>query len=126
MFEELKKIIDNSYSKYSGYKVACIIEMEDGTTFEGVNVENPSYKSGLCAEQVAIGAAITHGYKKENFKTLYVLGKGNVTPCFLCRQFIYELFRDDNYVICYNELGEEKRYRVKELCPHAFKEVNND
>ena len=126
MFEELKKIIDNSYSKYSGYKVACIIEMEDGTTFEGVNVENPSYKSGLCAEQVAIGAAITHGYKKENFKTLYILGKGNVTPCFLCRQFIYELFRDDNYVICYNELGEKKQYRVKELCPHAFKEVNND
>ncbi len=126
MFLELKKIIDNSYSKYSGYKVACIIEMEDGTTFEGVNVENPSYKDGLCAEQVAIGSAITAGYKKESFKTLYVLGNGNVTPCFLCRQFIYELFKDENDIICYNELGEETRYKVKDLCPYAFKEVEND
>ena len=126
MFLELKKIIDNSYSKYSGYKVACIIEMEDGTTFEGVNVENPSYKDGLCAEQVAIGSAITAGYKKESFKTLYILGNGNITPCFLCRQFIYELFKDENDIICYNELGEEKRYKVKDLCPYAFKEVEND
>ena len=46
MFERLKGIINNSYSNISNFKVACIVEMCDGKTFEGVNVENPSFKDG--------------------------------------------------------------------------------
>ena len=59
MFNRLEKLIKNSYSIYSDFSVACIVEMKDGNTFEGVNIENPSFKDGLCAEQVAIGTAIS-------------------------------------------------------------------
>ena len=53
MREELIKLINNAHAPISGKSVACIVKMKDGTLFRGVNVENPSFKSGLCAEQVA-------------------------------------------------------------------------
>ena len=44
MMEVMKHLIiylkDNSYSPIRNYSVACIVEMIDGKTFEGVNVEN--------------------------------------------------------------------------------------
>ena len=130
MFERLKKIIENSYSTISNYKTACIVEMIDGKTFEGVNVENPSFKDGLCAEQVAIGTAISEGYTKGEFKTIYLLGSSShsITPCFLCRQYLVELFDKDSKVITFDNEGKETVYKIKDLCPYTFSEedLNND
>ena len=130
MFERLKGIIDNSYSNKSDFKVACIVEMKDGKTFEGVNVENPSFKDGLCAEQVAIGTAVAHGYTKNDFEKIYLLGSNAypITPCFLCRQLIVEFIEMDKKVITYSNDGKEKVYKISELCPHTFSErdLNND
>ena len=122
MFDELKELINNSYSVMSNYKVACIIQMKDGNKFRGVNVENPSFKEGLCAEQVAIGTAIAEGYKEKDFDKIYLLGSSNhaITPCFLCRQLIVELFNSDNEIISYDSMGRETIYKVSDLCPHTF------
>lgn len=122
MFLELKGFINNSYSDISKYKVACIVKMKDGTTFKGVNVENPSFKDGMCAEQVAIGTAISNGYTKGDFESVYVLGSSNhsITPCFLCRQLLVEFFNENDLVICYDANGNETKYKVKDLCPHKF------
>ncbi|MBQ3021027.1 MAG: cytidine deaminase [Bacilli bacterium] len=124
MFEELKKIIKNSYSNISNYKVACIVKMKDGKTFHGVNVENPSFKDGMCAEQVAIGTAISEGYTKGDFLELYLLGDDDysITPCFLCRQYLVEFFELDKKVISYNSEGEETIYKISDLCPYTFSE----
>ena len=124
MYKELKGIIDNSYSKYSNYKVACIVKMKDGKSFAGVNVENPSFKDGLCAEQVAIGSAIADGYTKGDFDSIYLLGssKHSVTPCFLCRQLLVEFFNENSLVITYNDEGKETKYKISDLCPHTFSE----
>ncbi len=124
MFEKLEKLIINSYSLFSNFKVACIIEMKDGTLFEGVNIENPSFKDGLCAEQVAIGSAVASGYKKHDFEKIYLLGEVNysITPCFLCRQIILEFFDTDKELVSYDNLGKEKIYKIKDLCPHEFSE----
>lgn len=124
MYKELKGIIENSYSKYSNYKVACIVKMKDGQIFKGVNVENPSFKDGLCAEQVAIGTAIAEGYTKGDFDSIYLLGSSNhsITPCFLCRQLLVEFFEENNLLITYDVEGKETKYKVSELCPHAFSE----
>ena len=124
MYKELKGIIENSYSKYSNYKVACIVKMKDGAFFKGVNVENPSFKDGLCAEQVAIGTAIAEGYTKGDFDSIYLLGSSNhsITPCFLCRQLLVEFFEENSLLITYDAEGKETKYKVSELCPHAFSE----
>ena len=130
MFERLKSIIKNSHSNISNFKVACIIEMSDGKTFEGVNIENPSFRDGLCAEQVAIGSAIAAGYTKGEFERVYLLGsaKHAITPCFLCRQYLIELFEMEDTVTTYDQDGNETVYKVSELCPHTFGEedLKND
>ena len=42
MVDKLRKLLENSYSPYSHFRVACIVTMKDGNEFYGVNVENAS------------------------------------------------------------------------------------
>ena len=66
MEESLKRLLKNSYSPYSGFRVASICLMNDGKSFGGVNVENASYGGTICAERVAITSALPAVIKKEN------------------------------------------------------------
>ncbi len=122
MVSVLEELLKNSYSPISGRKVAAVVRMKDGVMFKGVNVENPSFKSGLCAEQVAIGTAISEGYKKGDFESIYIMDDSGefIAPCFLCRQNFVEFFQDTK-IILMNLKGEEKEYTIKDLCPYAFK-----
>ena len=122
MVSVLEGLLKNSYSPISGKKVAAVVRMKDGVMFKGVNVENPSFKSGLCAEQVAIGTAISEGYKKGDFESIYIMDDSGefIVPCFLCRQNFVEFFQDTK-IILMNLKGEEKEYTMKDLCPHTFK-----
>lgn len=130
MKEKLDLVIKNAYTPHSNFGVACIIKMKDDQEFVGVNVENSSFKSGLCAEQVAIASAVAEGYSKDDFKELHVMGSGNdyAYPCFLCRQLLVEFFKPDDKIVCYKQEGEAKIFDVAQLCPHAFsyEEVKND
>ena len=107
---QLKSIINNSYSNISNYKVACIVKMKDGKIFKGVNVENPSFKDGMCAEQVAIGTAISEGYKKGDFETIYIMvGTNNISDLkYLDEYVITEFFEPEKTVVIYT-LDEESR-----------------
>lgn len=122
MFEKLKKLLENSYSPYSNFKVASIVVMKDGREFGGVNVENASYGAGICAERSAILSAISSGYKKNDFKEMYVLTSGNKvsTSCFLCRQVMSELFEKKVPVHFYDLEGHQMDLLVEELCPYPF------
>ena len=125
MREKLEKLLNNSYSKYSGYSVSAICVMYDGKEFNGVNVENASFGATICAERVAITNAITNGYQKGDFKELHVMVKSEKvgSPCFVCRQVISEFFNEDSVIKLYS-IKEEKEYSVKELCPYPFNEEN--
>lgn len=124
MREKLIKLLENSYSPYSNFKVAAILLTKDGKEFSGVNVENASYGASICAERSAIVSAISSGYKKYDFDKLYVMVSGNKlsTCCFLCRQVISELFEEDREIILMSKDGEEKVYKINELCPYPFNE----
>ncbi|NLL02039.1 MAG: cytidine deaminase [Mollicutes bacterium] len=129
MKENLKMIIKNSYAPYSNFNVACIVKMNDGQEFLGVNVENASFKNGLCAEQVAIASAIAEGYKNGDFAEIHIMGDSKKVsyPCFLCRQLLVEFFKPESKVICYNINGKKEEFLVSELCPHVYslEEVKN-
>ncbi len=122
MIDDLKELLENSYSPYSNYKVSAIVVMNDGAKFRGVNVENASYGATVCAERNAIFAAIANGYDKGDFKELHVMvSSGKVgTPCFQCRQVISELFAKDASVYCYSTNGDYIKYTVEDLCPYPF------
>lgn len=122
MEESLKRLLKNSYSPYSGFKVAAIALMKDGKCFGGVNVENASYGSTICAERVAINNAIASGYKKGDFSKLYIMCDSSkiASCCFLCRQVISEFFYDDDEIILYSNDYDREIYTVKDLCPYPF------
>ena len=61
MFEKLLELQKNSYVPLTGFRTAAIAMTKDGKGFPGVNVENPSFRDGLCAEQNAIAAACAAG-----------------------------------------------------------------
>lgn len=122
MEENLKRLLNNSYSVYSGFKVAAICLMKDGRTFAGVNVENASFGATICAERVAIDTAITNGYKKGDFSKLYVMCDSEKISscCFLCRQVISEFFPKTAEITLYSNDGDKEVYLVKDMCPYPF------
>lgn len=122
MIEKLLKLHKNSYSPYSKFAVSAIVVTKDGKEFNGVNVENASYGAAICAERSAIVNAVSHGYKKGEFKELHVMvSSGNIgMPCFACRQVISEFFNKDAVVYCYSTTGEVEKHTIEELCPYPF------
>lgn len=122
MKEKLIELFNNSYSPYSKFRVAAIVVMKDGREFVGVNVENASYGASICAERSAILSAISNGYKRYDFDTLYVMCDNDKIgmPCFVCRTVISEMFESDRQVICMNPNGDMEIHTVAELCPYPF------
>lgn len=122
MEESLKRLLRNSHSPYSGFRVASICLMKDGKSFGGVNVENASYGATICAERVAITTAVSNGYKKGDFSKLYVMcDSAKVSSsCFMCRQVINEFFDRECEVVFYSNDGDKETYLVKDLCPYPF------
>lgn len=124
MKEELIKLLDKAYAPYSNFHVSAIVETKDGRFIPGVNVENASYGATICAERNAITSAVTMGYKKGDFKNIYVMVSGEKlsTPCFICRQLISEFFDKDGEVILMGKNGEVERHKISEMCPFPFDE----
>ena len=122
MKEKLIKLLENSYSPYSNFRVACIAVMKDGKEFIGVNVENAAYGPSICAERSAILSAISNGYKKYDFNEIYVMCDSSKIgmPCFACRQVFVELIERDKMVICMNPNGDIESHSIEELCPYPF------
>lgn len=120
IFNSLKELQQNSYSRYSNYKVAAIVKTDLGY-FKGVNVENAAYPLTLCAEKVAIANAISSGAK--SFEELYLLTENTEcfgTPCGGCRQVILEFLDKKTKVISFNMNGDCKEFSVEELLPFAW------
>ena len=103
MKEKLIKQLNHSYSPYSHFRVAALLQMKDGREFLGNNIENASYGATICAERVAIFTAIA-------------------VPCFACRQVFTEFFLQDMPITVMNPNGESKTFTVAELCPYPFNE----
>lgn len=124
MKDELIKLLDKAYAPYSKFMVSSIIEMNDGKFIPGVNVENASYGATICAERNAITTAIAMGYKKGEFKNIYIMVSGDKLsmPCFICRQVMVEFFNKDSKIILMGKNGEMEEHMVSEICPYPFDE----
>lgn len=91
-----------AYAPYSRFHVGAALGFADGTIITGANVENASYGLSLCAETVAVAAAMAAG-RRGGLVAVAVLGgapDGNgiaqvtgaaLSPCGRCRQVLNEL-----------------------------------
>ena len=110
MISELKRLLSNSHSPYDEKCFSSIVVMKDGKTFSGVTVKNAIFRDGIYAEQIAIARAVTEGYKKGDFETIYIMvGTNNITDLkYLDEYVITEFFEPEKTVILYT-LDEESR-----------------
>ena len=122
---EIQKLMDcaikareNAYSPYSHFAVGAALLCEDGTLFEGCNIENASYGLTNCAERTAIFKAVSEGHTK--FKALAVVAdtEGPCAPCGACRQVISEF--DIPRIILANLKGNYRVLDLDELLPFRF------
>ena len=107
-----------AHSPYSKAKVGAAIVTEDGTVFQGCNVENSSFGGTVCAERVAIWKAVSEGHKK--IKQVYVYTEPGWPPCGMCLQVMTEFASADLQVTIGNKSGQETVKKLSELLPFAF------
>jgi len=107
-----------AYTPYYQYRVGAALLCKNGKVFTGCNIENAAGTS-ICAERVAFSKAISEG--ESEFIAIAVAGdgKGFITPCGICRQFMVE-FSPELWVISGNELGELNKQPLHELLPQFF------
>lgn len=126
---EIQKLMDcaikareNAYSPYSHFAVGAALLCEDGTLYEGCNIENASYGLTNCAEQTAIFKAVSEGHIK--FRALAVVAdtEGPCAPCGACRQVMAEF--KIPLIIMGNLMGNIKIVTIEELLPFSFSECD--
>lgn len=124
LYQAAKAVLPNSYSKYSHFKVAAAIKMQDGQIITGVNVENASFGLSNCAERTALFTAYTKGYQKEDIVEIVITTEQDsfISPCGACRQVMSELMPSDTPVHLVNKKGDVKTVSNADLLPFAFTE----
>jgi len=107
-----------AYAPYSEYAVGAALLAESGNTYTGANIENAAYPVSICAERVAVFAAVHQG--ERNFRAIAVATENGGAPCGSCRQVLAE-FGLETQVLIVDASGEvTKEMRLAELLPDAF------
>lgn len=129
LVEQAIKATDNSYAKYSNFRVGAALLLADGTVVIGANQENAAFPSGLCAERSAIFAA--QSQRPDQPITALAIAARNdnglmdepVTPCGACRQVVLEI--EDRYkqpvkILLYGKNRTIVADTIKDLMPLYF------
>lgn len=120
LIEAAKNIIIKNYDRVNyNHTVGAAVKCKSGKIYVGVNVYS---LHGACAEQVAIGNAITNG-EREFVSIVAVRGeKGEeiLPPCGNCRQMLSDYAPNCEVIISSNN-----KSLATELLPFAYEtEVN--
>jgi cytidine deaminase len=111
--------MENAYAPYSRFRVGAAIQAASGEIVAGCNVENAAYGEALCAERVAVAAAVAQGLT--TFKEIAIASESDEPspPCGSCRQTMSE-FAPDLLIRSYGRNGKQATWHLSELLPEAF------
>lgn len=120
LLRRARAVRERAYAPYSGFHVGAVVVTASGASFEGVNVENVSYRLTTCAEQTALAAMCAAGAREE-VVAVAVAGDGDApcTPCGACRQTIAE-FGPRSIVHATGAQGPVHSAPISVLLPEAF------
>ena len=108
----------NAHVPYSHFAVGAAVQTKSGKIFTGCNVENISLRLTLCAEEVAVGAAVANGEKELIVIAVVADSDEPVMPCGACRQLLAE-FNPATEIVCAKLDGSVEHHTLNELLPRA-------
>jgi cytidine deaminase len=123
LFEAALAVRAKAYARYSHFTVGAALLLEGGEIISGCNVENASYGLALCAERNAIGQLVARHGKRDVLACAVVADSAQpCSPCGMCRQVLAEFSAPDLSLPVRSRTltGQEDRYTIGELLPHAF------
>jgi len=121
LVESARALLPRSAAAYSRFRVAAVLESEDGATHPGVNVESVSYGLSMCAERSALFGAIARGAARFTRLALVSETMRPVLPCGACRQVLWEYAPALTLLVERAEGGVEE-IPLASLLPRAFAE----
>jgi cytidine deaminase len=107
-----------AYAPYSNYPVGAALLSTSGKIYDGVNVENAAYPTGICAERVAVFKAISEGERE--FTAIAVVTDNGGSPCGSCRQVLSEFGLGTIVVIADGNGQVVLETSISDLLPGAF------
>jgi cytidine deaminase len=113
-----RAVMQNAYAPYSHFHVGAAIEADDGTIHIGCNVENASYGLTICAERMAVGAAVAAGKQRLVRIAVASAVEPPATPCGACRQLLAEFGLGMEIITVGPQ--SERRFVLRDLLPEAF------
>jgi cytidine deaminase len=110
-----------AWAPYSKFPVGAAVQM-NGQVFEGANVENASYGLTVCAERIAVFAAVVAGMHQLEAVAVCTDSSPPSSPCGACRQVLREFAPDPAAVTvtAINPRGERRTWTLAELLPDGF------
>ena len=119
LFEAATAARLKAHAPYSQFQVGAAFECDDGSIVSGCNVENASYGLTVCAERNAMARTVFEG-KKVLAVAIVTEAKWVTPPCGMCRQVLAEFCAPTMPIRSRTTSGQEARYTLKGLLPHAF------
>ncbi|MFM8364571.1 MAG: cytidine deaminase [Verrucomicrobiota bacterium] len=113
-----------AHAPYSSFAVGAALQCGDGTVFTGCNVENLSFGLTMCAERVAIGAAVAAGQREFHCIAIVADTDVPISPCGACRQVMAE-FNPSLKIISSNLKGLREEFSLADLLPRAATGILN-
>ncbi len=123
LVEQARIALSRAVNPYSGYHVGvALLVMRSGdpeaAVFLGTNIENASYGLTICAERVAMFAAIAQGYTY--FLEMVCMTRDGGSSCGACRQIAHQLGHDMTMYFTTQEGEVVLQANPDQLLPHAF------
>ena len=119
LIERARVRAENAYAPFSKFRVGAVVVAADDTTYEGANVENSAFGSGMCAEATAIGNAVSNGVRKIDTVAVSCIDADEPGyPCGNCLQLMLE-FGVERVLLDGPDgvIG----HKLEELIPYGFK-----
>ena len=106
---------EKAYVPHSGFAVGAALLAGD-RVFVGCNVENISFGLTMCAERVAVGAAVAAGVRQFDRLAIVSDSVDPVVPCGACRQVLAE-FGVDLRILSSSLSGTSAEFSLRTLLP---------